>query len=155
QRRIASLTGQSQSEISEIIGGRQVMAYDLLTRIADGLGIPRGYMGLAYDTAGEIAAGEATTLPVDEHEEVRQLLARVAGVTIGAVVLNPATWSVPFERTLAPIPERIGMTDVRRLESIARGLRALDQEHGGGACRDAAVAQVHWAQQLLTVRYND
>lgn len=38
QRRIAALTGQSQSEISEILGGRQVMAYDVLVRIADGLG---------------------------------------------------------------------------------------------------------------------
>src|SRR5919201_6842264 len=49
QRQIAASTGQSQSEVSEILKGRQVMAYDVLARIADGLGIPRGYMGLAYD----------------------------------------------------------------------------------------------------------
>src|SRR5262245_63684802 len=49
QRRIAALTGQSQSEISEILGGRQVVSYDVLTRIADGLGVPRGHLGLAYD----------------------------------------------------------------------------------------------------------
>jgi transcriptional regulator with XRE-family HTH domain len=47
QRQIAALTGQSQSEISEILGGRRVLSYDVLTRIADGLGIPRGLMGLA------------------------------------------------------------------------------------------------------------
>ncbi|HEV8562372.1 MAG TPA: helix-turn-helix transcriptional regulator, partial [Actinophytocola sp.] len=41
QRRIAALTGQNQSEISDISQGRQVQAYDLLARIADGLGIPR------------------------------------------------------------------------------------------------------------------
>ena len=29
QRRIAALTGQSQSEISEILGGRQVVSYDV------------------------------------------------------------------------------------------------------------------------------
>ncbi|MEU4835431.1 helix-turn-helix transcriptional regulator [Streptosporangium sp. NPDC023615] len=52
QRRIAALTAQSQSEISEILKGRQVMAYEVLARIADGLGIPRGYMGLAYDDSG-------------------------------------------------------------------------------------------------------
>src|ERR671931_1354637 len=51
QRQIAAMTGQSQSEVSEILKGRQVMAYDVLARIADGLGIPRGYMGLAYDEA--------------------------------------------------------------------------------------------------------
>lgn len=49
QRQIAALTGQSQSEISEIRGGRRVVAYDVLVRVGDGLGVPRGYMGLAYD----------------------------------------------------------------------------------------------------------
>jgi transcriptional regulator with XRE-family HTH domain len=49
QRAIAARTGQSQSEVSEIIAGyRQVASYDLLVRIADGLGVPRGWMGLAY-----------------------------------------------------------------------------------------------------------
>ena len=52
QRRIAALTGQSQSEISDILkGGRKIRNYDLLLRIADGLGLPRGWMGLAHDTA--------------------------------------------------------------------------------------------------------
>src|ERR1700754_4822947 len=58
QRQIAAMTGQSQSEVSEILKGRQVMAYDVLARIAAGLGVPRGYMGLAYDeaTAVRVAA---------------------------------------------------------------------------------------------------
>jgi transcriptional regulator with XRE-family HTH domain len=47
QQQIASLTGQSQPEVSSIIHGRKVMAYDVLVRICDGLGAPRGYMGLA------------------------------------------------------------------------------------------------------------
>jgi hypothetical protein len=50
QRRIAAQTGQSQSEISEILAGRHVRSYDVLVRIAQGLGVPRGHMGLAYDT---------------------------------------------------------------------------------------------------------
>jgi transcriptional regulator with XRE-family HTH domain len=50
QRAIAARTGQSQSEISEIIAGhRVVVSYDVLVRIAVGLGVPRGWMGLAYD----------------------------------------------------------------------------------------------------------
>src|SRR5947208_16298858 len=55
QRRIAALTGQSPSEVYEVLNGRQVMAYDVLARIADGLGIPRGYLGLAYDESTEMA----------------------------------------------------------------------------------------------------
>ncbi|HYZ09391.1 MAG TPA: helix-turn-helix transcriptional regulator [Pseudonocardiaceae bacterium] len=40
QRTIAALTGQSQSEVSEILAGRKVLAYDLLVRIAEGLASP-------------------------------------------------------------------------------------------------------------------
>ena len=49
QRRIAALTGQSQSEISEILGGRRVVSVEVIGRIVDGLGVPRGWIGLAHD----------------------------------------------------------------------------------------------------------
>jgi transcriptional regulator with XRE-family HTH domain len=50
QRLIAALTDQSQSEVSEVLAGkRRVVSYYLLIRIADGLGVPRGWMGLASD----------------------------------------------------------------------------------------------------------
>jgi transcriptional regulator with XRE-family HTH domain len=49
QRDIAYRTGQQQSEISEVLAGRSIGRYDLLVRIADGLRIPRGRLGLAYD----------------------------------------------------------------------------------------------------------
>lgn len=45
QRRIGALTGQTQPEVSEISKGRQVMAYDLLARIADGLGMASDELG--------------------------------------------------------------------------------------------------------------
>src|SRR3954447_12455679 len=63
QRRIAAMTGQSQSEISEIIAGRQVTSYSVLVRIADGLGIPRGHMGLAHDELTASEADETVLLP--------------------------------------------------------------------------------------------
>ena len=73
QRRIAALTGQSQSEISEILAGRRVAGYDVLVRIADGLGMPRGWLGLAYldldakpnGVEAEIARIEALPFPAD------------------------------------------------------------------------------------------
>jgi transcriptional regulator with XRE-family HTH domain len=50
QRAIAAKTGQSQSEVSDILGQkRRVLSYDLLARIAEGLEIPPGWLGLAYD----------------------------------------------------------------------------------------------------------
>jgi transcriptional regulator with XRE-family HTH domain len=51
QRAIAAASEQSQSEVSEIMKGRQIRSYDVLVRIAEGFSIPRGRMGLEYDEA--------------------------------------------------------------------------------------------------------
>ncbi|OXM74449.1 MULTISPECIES: helix-turn-helix domain-containing protein [Amycolatopsis] len=152
QRQIAALTGQSQSEVSEILKGRQVMAYDVLARIADGLGVPRGYMGLAYDEATEIqVVGAADEQQAEEDESVkrRNFLAHAAQVTMGAAILgsSPKAWAASPART--PAPGHIGMTDVRQVEAATRALRALDYQYGGGFCRDAVVAQLSWGQQML------
>src|SRR3954470_15512848 len=91
QRHIAALTGQSQSEVSEILKGRQVMAYDVLARISDGLGIPRGYMGLAYDPATATSmVGLPDDVAAEEDESVkrRKLLAHGAAVMFGTAVLG-------------------------------------------------------------------
>src|SRR5262245_38952297 len=54
QYRIAQITGQAQSDISEIVGGRRVTSYEVLVRIAAGFGIPRGYLGLAYGDSTDV-----------------------------------------------------------------------------------------------------
>jgi len=69
-RRIAELVGQSQSQVSEILAGRQVIFYDVLVRIADGLGIPRGWMGLAYDAITRAQVMSAEQAP-EEDENVK------------------------------------------------------------------------------------
>jgi transcriptional regulator with XRE-family HTH domain/tetratricopeptide (TPR) repeat protein len=154
QRQIAALTGQSQSEVSEILKGRQVMAYDVLARISDGLGIPRGYMGLAYDEATQITVvGAADEQQAEEDEAVkrRRFLAHAAQVTMGATVFaaDSGSWAAPSP-AMTPAPSRIGMADVRQVEAATRALRALDYQYGGGFCRDAVVAQLGWGQQMLT-----
>jgi transcriptional regulator with XRE-family HTH domain len=47
-RAIGARTGLAQSQITAILQGRKVCRYDILARIADGLSIPRGLMGMAY-----------------------------------------------------------------------------------------------------------
>ena len=47
------------------------------------------------------------------------------------------------------------LADVLRLESVTSGMRALDYQHGGGVCRDAVVAQVRWAHELLRTDHSD
>ncbi|WP_433870754.1 helix-turn-helix domain-containing protein [Saccharopolyspora sp. CA-218241] len=151
QRQIAASTGQSQSEVSEILKGRQVMAYDVLARIADGLGIPRGFMGLAYDGATAVRVGSAKNPEAEEDESVkrRNFLSHAATVTMGAAVLGveASAWNPASAQT--PAPTRIGMTDVQQIQAATKALRDLDYRYGGGTCRDAVVAQLSWAQQLL------
>src|SRR5215468_12148073 len=118
QRQIAALTGQSQSEVSEILKGRQVMAYDVLARIADGLGVPRGYMGLAYD---ETTATTVVGPPDDEHAEEdesvkrRKFLANTAAVMFGAAVFgqDQGQWLPSPAQT--PAPGHVGLSDVRQI----------------------------------------
>lgn len=52
-------------------------------------------------------------------------------------------------RGVDPAPSNIGMTDVKQVEAATRAMRAVDYQFGGGACRDAVVAQLSWAQRLL------
>ncbi len=46
-------------------------------------------------------------------------------------------------------PAHVDKTDVRHVETLTSALRALDHEYGGGACRDACVALLNWANPLL------
>lgn len=159
QRQIAAATGQSQSEVSEILKGRQVIAYDVLARIADGLGVPRGYMGLAYDgaTAVRVTDSDSGGSPAEEDETVkrRKFLSHAAAVAMGASVFGAeeSGWAAASAQT--PAPSRIGMADVQQIQAATKALRDLDYRYGGGTCRDAVVAQLHWAKQLLHASCTD
>jgi transcriptional regulator with XRE-family HTH domain len=157
QRHIAALTGQSQSEISEILAGRQVVSYDVLARIADGLGVPRGCLGLAYDDETAALLGLSQPIPPTTSadpppDDPAQLLTYVTGLALGAVPIDPESWALPFRLTWTRPPDRIGLSDVERLAAITEQLRAADRQFGGGSCRDAVLAQLTWASQLLRAR---
>ena len=98
QRRIAELTGQRQSEVSEVLAGRQVQAYDVLVRVADGLGVPRGLMGLAYDEeTAHTYAGDGPSFAGEELTEDmkrRHFLAAASVALWGRPVLG-GCWSCP------------------------------------------------------------
>lgn len=160
QRRIGGLTGQSQSEISAICNdGREVGTYGVLLRIADGLGIPRGYMGLGrYDsdpaTAVEVALTSGAT-GTDEAEEIRRLLAHAAEVTMGVALPDTSRWWRPMPHGLTPVPDQVSDADVSHVQHMTRVLRALDYQHGGGSCREAVVAQARYARMLLAANCDD
>jgi transcriptional regulator with XRE-family HTH domain len=67
QRTIARLTRQQQSEISEILAGRQVRTIELVERIADGLLIPRRKMRLADTEPSATPCAEAPATQRVDH----------------------------------------------------------------------------------------
>src|SRR5947209_10513807 len=110
QRQIAQLVSMSQSEVSEILSGRKVMGYSVLLRVAEGLGIPRGLMGLAYDEGTEPEPDE-----VDEDVERRKLLALAGAILCGAPVFGQPE-PLAIRRVLLDPPQRIGVADLQAYE---------------------------------------
>ncbi|MGH3920165.1 MAG: helix-turn-helix domain-containing protein [Pseudonocardiaceae bacterium] len=150
QRTIAHATGQSQSEVSDILKGRRVMGYDLLVRICTGLGIPRGMMGLAYHGGIEPSSSPAGE-EVDEDVERRNFLAIAGAILFGAPVFGDPHPLTLRDVALAP-PERIGAGDVAQFEQTVARLNVLDREAGGMVAREALAATASTGEKLLSAQ---
>lgn len=136
----------AQSEVSEILSGRKVQSYDVLARIADGLDIPRGLMGLAYDEATEPLGEE-----VDEDMERRKLLALAGAILTGVPVFGEPE-PLAVRRVLVDPPQRIGLSDVRRYEATMLQLQRLQRHVGGRATREPLAATAKAGEQLLAAQ---
>lgn len=144
---IALATGQKQSEVSEIIAGRQVQSVALLERVADGLGIPRGWMGLAY------APGRASVHPTPDESKTEDgskanLLRHAASVLWGKPIFGYAN-PIRFEDTPTPVPRRIGMRDVEQVAATTGRLGQLARDLGGVPLTDALTSHARISEALL------
>jgi transcriptional regulator with XRE-family HTH domain len=133
QRQIAGLTDQSQSEVCEILKGRQVLNVLVLERIADGFGIPRARMGLGY---GEKEPNPAS-IAQEASEEVKRrvLLAAMMNEPFLSLRGEPITLSLPTDDSL---PTRLFMAHVHAVRAVTEQLRALARFCGGQADQFAA-----------------
>lgn len=151
QARLAALTGQNSSCISEVLRGRrQVTGYELLVRIAAGLGIERGWMGLAYNR--EPVAGFRRK-EADESGERERLLRLVSKAMFGAPLLGEADPLLDVETPHEP--GRVGMGDVVRVSAVTARLSRLDNQYGGGVVHDMLSANAVSAERLLAARASD
>ena len=152
QRAIAQATGQSQSEVCEILQGRQVMAYDVLVRIAAGLGVPREVMGLGYGAY----AGGTVEEPGEEAEadmlrrHFSHLLALGGAAAFGAAI--PGMGEL-LTNSSSPVlrmdtPSRVGTADVGAIRSYTASLATAARTVGGQANPAAALAE--WADGYLS-----
>ncbi|MGH3828964.1 MAG: helix-turn-helix domain-containing protein [Pseudonocardiaceae bacterium] len=142
QRQIARLTGQSQSDVSEIRQGRRVRDVWVLERIADGLGVPRAWMGLSYRE--ETPDAPSTGKVVDEAMKRRVLVAATSSaVFVGVAGLGelalPTGWS---------LPSRLDMSHVRTVRTATERWRGVARYYGGQAEVFSAVATIYtqWMQ---------
>ena len=150
QTRIARATGQRQAEISEIISGRrQVQSIALLKQIADGLGVPRGWMGLAYDPdlgPEPAALDDAAT----EDERNGNLLRHGATLLCGKPVFG-AVDPIHIKHTPTPVPNRIGPADIEQVAITTERLGQLASDHGGIPMTAALTAHAQASEALLGV----
>ncbi len=146
QRRIAALTGQSQSEVSEIANGRAVSDYRVLVRIAEGLSIPREWMGLSFGAYPGDA--EAEDLPREVVEEMRRriLLAAAGMVVVGRPLVGIGELTGPSP---VPLPERILGLHVVKVRDLTQRLGETGRAYGADPQVSSATAA--WASGLLDV----
>ncbi|MGH3855993.1 MAG: helix-turn-helix domain-containing protein, partial [Pseudonocardiaceae bacterium] len=138
QRRIARLTGQSQSEVSEIRQGRRVRDVGVLERIADGLGVPRAWMGLSYGEETPDAPSVGTE--VDEAMKRRVLFAATSGAVFGPALRGRGELALPTGWSL---PSRLGMSHVRTVRTVTDRLRGAARYYGGQAEAFSSLATIY------------
>jgi len=122
QRDIGQLTEIRPSEVSAIIRGRRVMGYDVLVRIADGFGVPRGWLGCAdtgdlVETVTYPQAETADALEVDDDMRRRAFLAAAAAAVVGRPALGEAL-ALDRPVTAMALPAKVGRADVAALRAL-------------------------------------
>jgi len=147
QRRIALLTGQSQSEVCEILKGRKVRDVRVLERIADGLGVLRARLGVSY--------GEQAPDPPSAEKEVdgamkrRVLVATASAAALGQVLVGLPEPALPTGQAL---PSRLDMSHVHTVRTVTERLRGVARYYGGQADLLSAAAMLYtrWMQVPAT-----
>jgi tetratricopeptide (TPR) repeat protein len=146
---IVAVTGMTETAVRECWQGRRrVEKYEVLERIADGLRIPRGFMGLAYADDSGFEEG-APALVLAATSEPADYMSLVAGLAMGA---GPSRKPISSMMHPARLPDIVTIREIEVLREMTSFHRRYDAEFGGGACRDSAAAYLTWAMGMLEVR---
>ncbi|MGH8918929.1 MAG: helix-turn-helix domain-containing protein [Actinomycetes bacterium] len=143
QRQIAELTRQSQSEVSEILQGRQVHNVLLLERIADGLGVPRGWMRLGYGDDRPDAPSASAVQEVDEGVKRRTLISAFSVTTLGQAVQGVGELTEVALPNGQALPARLSLSHVTIVAAVTERLRGIARYYGGQADLFAAAVTLY------------
>jgi len=153
---LAAATGLAETRIRQIRAGTQhVESYEVLQRIADGLGVPRGLMGLAYantpdpDPDPRKAPPQSPNNINDDPAAYDDFVGVLAALAVGTVPPNLPRL-LPHTPIAVGTPPVVTLQHVEVLREISARHRHFDADHGGGSCRDSAVAYLNWAAGMLT-----
>jgi tetratricopeptide (TPR) repeat protein len=159
--KISESTGLKPDRVGVLARGEgSITTYAKIAAIADGMRIPGHLLGLTprpweNPNAPNIVLPATAATMNEPRGEVRRLLAHAAEVTMGVSDGDAdARWQMTTDES-TPAPARINSTDVEQIAKVTAGLRALDYQYGGGACRDAVLAQVRWVTKLLHADADD
>ncbi|MDQ4104078.1 MAG: helix-turn-helix transcriptional regulator [Actinomycetota bacterium] len=147
QAAIARATGQQQSEVSAIVSGRQVQSVLLLERIADGLGVPRGWMGLAH--AHDLESEPLSPEDGESEDERRDNLFRHAATVLYGKPVFGAVKSIRVMDAPTPVPRRIGLGDVKQVAATTERLGQLVGDLGGISMTEALTAHTRASEALF------
>ena len=139
-RTLASLTGQAPSEIYTVLHkGRQVSSYDVLVRIADGLGMTRAQLGVSYGEKSSPARRRPVRKEVTEATKRRVLIAAAMLTGLDPTPLGEAPQlPLPVGQKL---PTQVSISHVHAVRSVTEQLRGLARYYGGqGDLFNAAAA---------------
>jgi hypothetical protein len=105
--------------------------------------------------AGTVDGDPSPGTAEDQEMKRRAAIALAAKISVGAG-LTPADLAIlEAPVTASPVPARIGVPDVTRVQTMTLNLMAQDKALGGGSCRDAVLGYLNWAQQLRGASASD
>ncbi|MGH3906396.1 MAG: helix-turn-helix domain-containing protein, partial [Pseudonocardiaceae bacterium] len=152
-REIGRRTGCHESVIDAIRRGRVVEHYDVLVRIAEGLGIPREFLGISFGAGGAYAGGVMVAEPpegVSAEMRRRRLLAAAGVAIVGRPVehLGELVGELPGLPPI-PMPSRVEGVHVAKVRDLTRSLGEAGRAYGSDP--EVSSAAAAWATRLLDV----
>ncbi len=106
-------------------------------------------------SAGTVDGDRCPGTAEDQAMRRREAIGLAAKIAVGAGLTIADRAMLDAPAAVSPVPARIGMPDVHRVEAITRNLMAQDKAMGGGSCRDAVLGHLRWAQQLRDATASD
>ncbi|MEO7195793.1 MAG: helix-turn-helix transcriptional regulator [Pseudonocardiaceae bacterium] len=158
QVRIARATGQRESEVSVIVSGRQVQSVAVLERMADGLGVPRGWLGLAFSAGLDPEPEPSARRRALAEAQIRARMMNQASTVLAAMWGMPPsgpTVRIHAKAESTPVPSRVGTADVTRVAATTERLGRLVDGLGGNPVTDALTAHSRASEALLGATMSD